>query len=249
MSIGNYISKHFSRLAIVFLFLYVACTPKTDAYDPSIGLYGTKWIEEQRKDKEIIDYNFIYIKPDENLNLKFFKNRIDPREFAKRFVSTRAKSLFDAFQNPEPEKGRAVFAYSLYRPFLAVAAKKIGIDYSEYDRGVDYTSQEDLERIYDYIRQNLDEKNSFCNFGRLFFNEIKKVEIKPYSVEDRVLDPKSKSYSIQTQYDIKYYLGQAKGLEDLDWIRFRVYFLIQGDHVMQTSIIDAYPAECLYELD
>ncbi|EMJ90296.1 hypothetical protein LEP1GSC196_0189 [Leptospira meyeri serovar Semaranga str. Veldrot Semarang 173] len=236
-------------MAIFFLLAVVACIPKTDAYDPTIGLYGTEWIEEQRQDSEIIDYNFVYFKPDENLNQKFFKNRIDPREFAKRFVSTRAKSLLDAFQNPEPEKGRVVFAYSLYRPFLAVAGKKIGVEYSEYDRGVVYTSQEDIERIYDYIRQNLYEKNSFCNFGRLFFKEIKKVEIKPYSVEDRVLDPNNKSHAIQTQYDIKYFMGPESGLDDLEWIRFRVYFLIQGDHVMQTSILDAYPAECLYELD
>ncbi|XDD45950.1 hypothetical protein AB3N60_14710 [Leptospira sp. WS39.C2] len=238
-----------SRLLVFFLLAVFACTPKTDTYDPTLGLYGTEWIKEQRPASETINYNIIYFKPDEDLNQKFFKNRIDPREFAKRFVVLKAKSLLDAFQNADPEKGREVFAYSLYRPFLAIAGKKIGVEYGKYDRGVDYTSREDLERIYEYIRQNLDNKNSFCDFGRLFFKEIKKVKVKPYSVEDRVLDPKSKSYTIQTQYDIEYFMEPEKGMDDFDSIQFRVYFLIQGDHVMQTSIIDAYPAQCMDVLD
>lgn len=238
----------FSLTVAILSFVFIgACSPKTDTYDPTIGLYGTEWIEEQRPESETVDQNIIYFKPDEKLNQQFFKNRIDPREFAKRFVLLKAKSLLDAFESPDPERGREVFAFSLYKPFLAVAGKKIGVEYSEYDRGYTYTSQEDIERIYNYIRQNLHEKNSFCNFGRLFFKKINRVEIKPYSVWDRVLDQKNKSHSIQTNYDIEYFMEPEKGSNYAESIQFRVYFLIQGDHVIQTSIIDASPADCLFE--
>jgi hypothetical protein len=237
-----------SSIVIILSFVLIgACTPKTDTYDPTIGLYGTAWIEEQRPESEAIAQNILYFKPDEKLNQQFFKNRIDPREFAKRFVLLKAKSLLDAFESPDPERGREILAFSLYKPFLAVVGKKIGVEYSEYDRGFEYTSQEDIERIYTYIRQNLHEKNSFCNFGRLFFKKINRVEIKPYSVWDRVLDPKNKSHAIQTKYDIEYFMEPEIGSNYAESIQFRVYFLIQGDHVIQISILDASPAYCLYE--
>ncbi|MCG9874350.1 MAG: hypothetical protein MH321_06140 [Leptospiraceae bacterium] len=238
----------FSLTVAILSFVFIgACSPKTDTYDPTIGLYGTEWIEEQRPESETVDQNIIYFKPDEKLNQQFFKNRIDPREFAKRFVLLKAKSLLDAFESPDPDRGREVFAFSLYKPFLAAAGKKIGVEYSEYDRGYTYTSQEDIEMIYTYIRQNLHEKNSFCNFGQLFYKKINKVEIKPYSLWDRVLDPKSKSHAIQTNYDIEYFMDPEKGSTYSQSIRFRVYFLIQGDHEIQISILDASPADCLYE--